>query len=124
MHPSVEDFGCEPVRSPLPSGPPSTLPRRMPSNVEWSLGGRPTEWPPAPESACELEPYRPRVVSPGSGWERPCVLATGSKFEIVYWERIESPVPAVLKELNGSPLPSATGRSGVAPLSKEWAPWR
>jgi hypothetical protein len=71
-----------------------------------------------------LEPYRPRVVSPGSGWERPCVLATGSKFEIVYWERIESPVPAVLKELNGSPLPSATERSGVAPLSKEWAPWR
>ena len=75
--PTVEDFGCERARPSLPSGLPGTLLRRTPSNVKLSLVGRPTAWP-EPESVCEWAPDLPRVGSPGSGWERPFSLATGS----------------------------------------------
>jgi len=75
--PIVEDFGCEPARSSLPSGPPGTLPRRTPSNVGSSLVGRPTGRR-EPESVSERAPDVPRVGSRGFGWERPFSLATGS----------------------------------------------
>jgi len=52
IHPIVEDFGCEPARSFLPSGLPGTLPWRTPSNVRSSLVGRPTG-PSEPESVGE-----------------------------------------------------------------------
>ena len=119
----VEDFGCEPTWSPVPSEPPGTLLRRTAAIAESSL----VAWPTAgskPVAACEwaLDVLRaawlgsgwerrrwlvavresaldvPRVALPGSGWERPLSLATGSKFETVRWERTESPAPAVSQE--------------------------
>ncbi len=120
IHPIVEDFGREPARSSLPSGPPGTLPRRTPSNVRSSFVGRPTGRP-EPESVCEWAPDVPRVGSPDSGWERPFSLATGSKFEIVRWERTELPAPALSQEPNGVPLLSEIGPSDEAPLSRERA---
>jgi len=63
----------------------------------------------------------PRVGSPDSGWERPFSFATGSKFEIVRWERIELPAPALSQEPNGVPLLSEIEPSDEAPLSRERA---
>ncbi len=63
----------------------------------------------------------PRVGPPDSGWERSLSLATGSKFEIVRWERTELPVPALSQERNGVPLLSEIGPSDGASLSRERA---
>lgn len=117
IHPIVEDFGCEPARSSLPSGLPGTLPPRMPSNVRSSLVGRPTGRP-EPESVGEWAPDVPRVGSPGYGWERPFSLATGSKFEIVPWEWTGLPAPVLSQELNVVPLLSEIGPSDEALLSR------
>ena len=121
-YPTVEDFGCEQTWSPLPSEPPGTPLRRTAANVS-SLVGRPTGWP-KPEAVSEWALDAPRAAWPGSGWERPLSLATGSRFETVRWERTESPAPAVLQEPNGLPLLSGIGRSDEALLSRERAPWR
>ena len=95
--PIVEDFGCEPTWSPVPSEPPGTLLRRTAAIAESSL----VAWPTAgskPVAACEWALDVLRAAWLGSGWERPLSLATGSKFETVRWERTESPAPAVSQE--------------------------
>ncbi len=97
---TVEDFGCEPARLPVPSRPPGTPPRRLPASAERSFVGRPTglgepAGRPKPEAACEWAPDALIAGSPCSGRERPSSLAVGPKREPLRRGRTESPTPAL-----------------------------